>query len=586
MKRLLHLTLLMLIGVWCLPPAGAAERVFTIFCHGTGSHRSSRDLELIAELGAAYWNRGRTESPNAFYKAHYQQDFLILDGVGTSDSYTTELGPKVVGLATSLKPAAGEKWAHAMPGDFKPDSLDKPHKQKKWKQPRGSQKNWDQRVSEMAYPSTPGKNYGDIMGVGWDDNVAHALFVLEELRKKGKFPTVINMIGWSRGAVTCIKLSNAIDDYFVRKQPYMRLPDAKKGSGTAVQFYPAISGNVTAPKLNLFLVDPVPGRFGATGTELGGKRSTETFSDLPFERDYRKLPAIVKNCIVTLALDEQREGFAALDDPKDLAVNRTKTNFVWLPFPGIHRTQVRLEPRDPPGTPAIRKKLTSVPRVVWDLSWRFLTAHGTKFQRSGISNGAFNGKQLMTSEDLVDVYADIWLLRSEYHQTRNRGVMQRIAGGLKPRIFTGYPFAGREYSGKNPIQSKRKREDLFTSQLGFYVQSPGFFINEHHRACFEKAHPQLYKFFMNKPRSSVSVTVGGKKSSAYPAPVNVLKTEAGSTLARQLAQLGMFQAGGKTYAPADFGFGARLGEKLRKGAVPAKAYFTGKELTAMKVIGK
>ena len=36
-------------------------------------------------------------------------------------------------------------------------------------------------------------------------------------------------------------------------------------------------------------------------------------------------------------------------DAEDLEVEGSRTRAVWLPFPGIHRTQLRMEPRDPAG---------------------------------------------------------------------------------------------------------------------------------------------------------------------------------------------------------------------------------------------
>jgi hypothetical protein len=130
--------------------------------------------------------------------------------------------------------------------------------------------------------------------------------------------------------------------------------------------------------MNIFAIDPVAGGFGTTGSAWGSKRSTERHP--PDEKDYRKLSTTVKNCIVTLAMDEQREGFAPLDFG-NLTCNRTKTNVVWLPFPGIHSTQLRMEPRD--GESATRPALTAVPYIVWDLAYDFLTKHGTQF-RTGI----------------------------------------------------------------------------------------------------------------------------------------------------------------------------------------------------------
>ena len=48
---------MILLLLWSLAVGAAGERVFTVFAHGTGGHRSGWDLELVTEFGAAYWGR-------------------------------------------------------------------------------------------------------------------------------------------------------------------------------------------------------------------------------------------------------------------------------------------------------------------------------------------------------------------------------------------------------------------------------------------------------------------------------------------------------------------------------------------------
>jgi hypothetical protein len=54
------------------------------------------------------------------------------------------------------------------------------------------------------------KNWqGSVSGSGWDDNVIHAIATISEL---DPLPERINMIGWSRGAVTCTKTAFLMND--------------------------------------------------------------------------------------------------------------------------------------------------------------------------------------------------------------------------------------------------------------------------------------------------------------------------------------------------------------------------------------
>jgi hypothetical protein len=85
--------------------------------------------------------------------------------------------------------------------------------------------------------------------------VAHALYVLEELNKKSpsQFPAKINIIGWSRGAVTTIKLANAIHAYFVVGGKTFKGPEDfskgyKAGNVTEILMNASSSPKISATK--------------------------------------------------------------------------------------------------------------------------------------------------------------------------------------------------------------------------------------------------------------------------------------------------------------------------------------------------
>ena len=527
------------------------KRTFTIFCHGTGGHRHGRDLELISELGAAYWGRGETNDENAFYRQHYQKTFLILDGPGTTNMPATS-GGEPIGLATLFDPR------HAMPGDFVPNTLDKPLK-------------LTGRVSDTKLKKTFFlAQRGEFMGDGWDDNVAHALFVLDHLKEQGRFPERINLAGWSRGSVTCLKLANAIEGRYAAGRPFYVQKDLTKGyaADNLRVFYPALSkGELVSPdaiEINMFLIDPVPGRFGADGLTFGSDRSDEIFP--PDEQDYQVIPGMVRRCIITLANDEQREGFAPLDADDIRVLHPERSSVVWLPFPGIHSTQVRMEPRDPDdfhNVPPVRDQLTAVPHLAWDLAWRFMTTCGTRFERNLIADEKFGGR-LRTPQEICELYSNVWNRKEMYHQARNRGLGQRIMGGLMPRLYTGYPFAGREFWGKNPLQLPRHRKDLFTAEFGVYVEHPGFFINEHHRWCFQRAYPSLYRHLFTLP------TVEKPVPSSAAAELKTIR-QGSPELWRQLERCGVQELESCVMKTDAF----RRGEPLRKNREALPPRFAG-----------
>lgn len=620
-----------------------SEGVFTVFAHGTGGHRNGRDGELITEFSAAYWGRpANSDEPNEIYQREYQKSFLILDGVGTSDML--DLEGNSIGLATSSVPQ------HPMPGDFDPLTLDKrlkpegaateslskyrvsnmiPSPTNKIDLGGGAAVKVDPLVAEHikgaiprlkdALPDAGGQgdaagnaifdraasqlpqqilnklpHRGTLLGDGWDDNVAHALFVLKKRQEAGDFPKVINMTGWSRGAVTCIKLANAIDAYFVQGKPFQIAEDYAQGTAAQRRILlepPAELITSNDLEINLFLFDPVPGRFGS-GTNWGSDMENEKFP--PAEMDYQQLSPIVKDCIITLANDEQRRAFAPLDADDIKILDPSRTNVVWLPFPGIHRTQLRLQPRDPPDVPFLQNELRAVPEIAWDLAWRFFQAKGTVMEDDILQKPPFAG-EAFGAQSIVERFANCWLRKETYHIARNGGAQQWVQGKFGPRHYAGYPEnwgsdnqafenffkALKTLSGKDPAKLEvedltfitkaareaHKREDLFTSELGTYVQSPGFFINEYHRACFEIAYPNLYTFLMSG-------------EPGVPAPAEAVldldKISGGSDLWEQLQSVGIVKRGREYSLVPGSKNGAELGQPLRDGKSAAEPRFGGR----------
>jgi len=513
------------------------RRVFTVFCHGTGGHRDGKCKELITEFGGAYWHNGDAagrpikmkrsgmgevsfsnshQASSTFYAEHYMKTFLILDGVGTCDM-ATGVGSKEVGNPGLPNP---------MPGDFNPFHKDKPLKDEaNFQTFAGARAPKDLRTrvcNQKLKKMFRGKHRGDIYGDGWNDNIAHALWVLRELRVADvdaqdpavpkRFPRVINAIGWSRGAVTTIKLAFWVHKYFVLGEPF-KVPKGyhadDQATGDMIDYMPALDAQYQVPEaeleMNLFAIDPVPGRAGSGGTWGHSKRSHEKFPTGKGDEDYRSIAPIVNNCIITLALDERREGFHPLDAEKqhttgipNVTYDEAKSNVVWLPYPGIHRTQLRLEARDPAASVdeamklvrrgrrlgnwrlhtetdaeacvRIKGELTAMPKMVWDLAWKFMTFHGTRFERNDLPS-TWGG--LLEGEQICALGEEVVAKRPLYHTTRNRGGKQAAQGGLKYRSFTGYP---RNYK---PIPAA----NLFPAKLGDYVRGPhAEFLNEHHRA--------------------------------------------------------------------------------------------------------
>jgi hypothetical protein len=64
-------------------------------------------------------------------------------------------------------------------------------------------------ISGMKQDSWFAETRGVIDGYGWEDNLAHTMAVLDATID---LPRTINMVGWSRGAITCFMTAHALYD--------------------------------------------------------------------------------------------------------------------------------------------------------------------------------------------------------------------------------------------------------------------------------------------------------------------------------------------------------------------------------------
>jgi hypothetical protein len=243
--------------------------VFTIFNCGTAASRD-KDGEIVAEFGRL--------ALGSEYK-----DFLICDGPGSN--------PR-----TSVAP-----------GQFNPFTRDKQPKSIFGKK-------------EMGHTHANWQLTGKVTGAGWDDNVIHAIATIAELVPE---PTTINMLGWSRGAVTCTKMA------FKLREIFPQIP------------------------VNIFAADPVAG--------IGNKGDV----------DASTIRGNVRNYLAVLSMHETR-GFFKPQDIKRVTFTNPGTNAIYLPFPGNHAGQVNLDR-------SVMKDLGESAQMVWFLAMMFLEHFGSTF---------------------------------------------------------------------------------------------------------------------------------------------------------------------------------------------------------------
>lgn len=238
--------------------------VFTIYNCGT-SHNGQNLDETVADLA-----RRTVGAEN--------RNWMITDGPGSYSHSASSSAPALVrGLAAQAK----------TPGTRDP-------------------------VSGLKKLASFAVARGMVDGFGWEDNVAHVMAVLGATIE---LPQTINMVGWSRGAITCFMIAHAL-----AKNP--------RTSGIPV---------------NIFAFDPVPG--------------PGNFND----PDKVTLPGNVRAYAAVVQEDERRKIFRPVLIHSDEA-SGAKTRFYYMP--GGHSTGV------------FRTK-TEVGLIGAFLAHRFLLKHGT-----------------------------------------------------------------------------------------------------------------------------------------------------------------------------------------------------------------
>lgn len=159
-------------------------------------------------------------------------------------------------------------------------------------------------------------------GGGVKENVENTVEFIRALNLAGQKPDGINMIGWSRGAVTCIRI--------------------------AWKLFQSQDANLRNIPINIFAVDPV----------AGAGHSNEV--------DACTITPNVKNYFATLAMGEKRRFFKPIAGQR-LIVQDPNASRAWvLPMPGHHSDTAKND--------------NHVGRLVFNLAYRFLAGAGTPVQ--------------------------------------------------------------------------------------------------------------------------------------------------------------------------------------------------------------
>jgi hypothetical protein len=308
-------------------------RVFTIYNCGTGFNRDRTD-ELIGYLGTI--TLGMQAKPNSISP---HDSWMICDGPGS-------------------KPTGANPDTHT-PGSGRMKVL-----------------------------------RGNVTGHGWNHNVRDAMAIIRFLHAARPIQ-VINMAGWSRGAVTCHMVANEL----------------------------AADPSLRSIQVNIFAADPVAG----PGNRADPRKNT--------------IPPTVANYLAVVAEDENRSIMQPVKVQQIVqrAQQQQQQKVKVIPVPGEHNSGVMR------GTP--------LGKLVWFLSHKFLSKHGTQL----------NGGLQLSHIDVCECYAGIRMYMADFRK------MHGSAGAALGRTDRSKHQAPTQ----NPMNASH------------------FWVNEHHLSQFMKAFPLM-----------------------------------------------------------------------------------------------
>lgn len=335
--------------------------VLTIFNHGTGFNRvkGSEANELVG------WMHGHVQGVEARINGGRPQagNHIINEGPGS--------GTGGVALPTEVNP---------MTGRGRDDESVKFGK-------GGGKRSTFARGFAGQDGGGKSKLSGSISGAGWDENVQRTVQIIQTLKFENLYDvTTVNMVGWSRGAVTSIRIANKLFEVF---------------------------GNTI--NCNIFGVDPVAG--SNAGVEM---------------QDTRRLPTSVSNYVAVLSMHERRNTFSPQDLSRMAVDDRASTNTCFLPMPGKHNEQVM-------GRSGVAASPES--NITRNLAYAFLTHFGSRFD--GLPAPAYISDQAMCQG-----YAKIRVASQAGSYKDSSGTFARIIGkGLGRRDFATSANMGGYVSG-------------------------------------------------------------------------------------------------------------------------------------------
>ncbi|CEG55523.1 DUF5621 domain-containing protein [Legionella fallonii] len=266
--------------------------------------------------------------------------------------------------------------------------------------------------------------------------------IITWLKEQESEQNTINLTGFSRGSVICIRIANILKEKQkdLEKQQTLNEDDEKLLS---------LLKNID---LNLFLIDPVAGL-----TDKGNLFG-------------RIIPDNVNNCVTILQKDERRRDFKPQDMTRIIIADPRKTKVSMLPMYGNHSDTTKIKDT----------QMDSGPKLLWYVLYHFLTQYGAEFQNNQIpqiiswEHETSDLPSLSSAQELLKIFSAHHAQRNYYFQS----------GQVGNSFFDGLPAP--------------RTERTLQQHTKYYVRDPAFFINQLERELFKIAYPRTFNYLFEK----------------------------------------------------------------------------------------
>lgn len=268
------------------------------------------------------------------------------------------------------------------------------------------------------------QTYRLVTGAGIESSILEASTYIQEIidQNGGELPTEVNLQGFSRGADNCVRLANII---------YLLYPEIK---------------------VNLFLIDPVPGP--------GRQDDPESYY----------MPPNINNCQITLMLDEHRPFYNPQHEGRYIFTNpNAEVSFHYMA--GRHGAGL-----------ATRVNSVIMPKITQTLVQDSLL----KFN---IETGALPKDAVNDYWHKISVYSNC--APQEYAKPRGPLSKRERFSLLSSALQTHKTLASR------PIVKAYPKRRIHTHREN-YVLDSDLFISAEHRLLFKESYPAIFNWFFEK----------------------------------------------------------------------------------------